>query len=79
VASTPPRYQTDFTSPFSSFKGKIQQNYFNGKYTHTIQGLEVEKSWGLPRPIFTAETDFGDFRSDYLGEYDVICKTVVAG
>jgi hypothetical protein len=28
--------------------------------------------------IDTAETDFGDFRSDYLGEYDVICKTVLA-
>jgi hypothetical protein len=26
----------------------------------------------------TAETDFGDFRSDYLGEYVVICKTVLA-
>jgi hypothetical protein len=26
----------------------------------------------------TAETDFGDFRIDYLGEYDVICKTVLA-
>jgi hypothetical protein len=28
--------------------------------------------------IDTAETDFGDFRSDYLGEYDAICKTVLA-
>jgi hypothetical protein len=28
--------QTDFTSPFSSIKGKIQQKYFNGKYPHTI-------------------------------------------
>jgi hypothetical protein len=53
--------QTDFTSPFSSFKGKIQEKYFNGKYLHTIQ-----------------ETDFGDLRSDYLGEYDAICKTVLA-
>jgi hypothetical protein len=26
----------------------------------------------------TAETDFGDFRRDYLGEYDAICKTVLA-
>jgi hypothetical protein len=26
----------------------------------------------------TAETDFGDLRSDYLGEYDAICKTVFA-
>jgi hypothetical protein len=26
----------------------------------------------------TAEIDFGDFRSDYLGEYDAICKTALA-
>jgi hypothetical protein len=26
----------------------------------------------------TAETDFGDFRSDYLGEYEAICETVLA-
>jgi hypothetical protein len=26
----------------------------------------------------TAETDFGDVRSDYLGEYDAICKTGLA-
>jgi hypothetical protein len=73
---TPLKSQTDFTSPFSSFKGKIQQKYFNCKYPHTtvytIQVLEAEKSWGLPNLIFgfsgvndTAETDFGDFRSDY--------------
>jgi hypothetical protein len=49
---TPLKSQTDFTSPFSSVKGKIQQKYFNGKYLHTgtIQVLEAQKSWGLPRP-----------------------------
>jgi hypothetical protein len=26
----------------------------------------------------TAETDFDNFRSDSLGEYDAICKTVLA-
>jgi hypothetical protein len=46
---TPLKSQTDFTSSFSSFKGKIQQKYFNGKYPHTIQVLEAEKSWGLSR------------------------------
>jgi hypothetical protein len=40
---TPLKSQTDFTSPFSSIKGKIQQKYFNGKYPHTIQVLEAEK------------------------------------
>jgi hypothetical protein len=41
------KYQTDFTSPFSSFKGKTQQKYFNGKYPHTVQILEAEKSGGF--------------------------------
>jgi hypothetical protein len=49
---TPLKSLTDFTNPFSSFKGKIQQKYFNGKYPHTIQVLEAEKSWVLPRPHF---------------------------
>jgi hypothetical protein len=69
---TPLETQTDFTSPFSSFKGKIQQKYFNGKYPHTIQVLKAEISWGLHRP------HFGDFRSDYLGQYDAMCKTALA-
>jgi hypothetical protein len=47
---TPLKSQTDFTSPFSAFKGKIKHKYFNGKYPHTIQVLEAEKSWGLRRP-----------------------------
>jgi hypothetical protein len=25
----------------------------------------------------TAETDFGDLRSDYLGDFDAKCKTVL--
>jgi hypothetical protein len=82
---TPLKSQTDFTSPFSSFKGKIPQKYFNGKYSHTIQVLEAEKSWSCLDLIFgfsgvndTAETDFGEFRSDYLGENDALCKTVSA-
>jgi hypothetical protein len=42
---TPLKSQTDFTSPFSSSKGKIQQKYFNGKYPHiNIQVLLAEKS-----------------------------------
>jgi hypothetical protein len=49
---TPLKSQTDFTSPFSSFTGKIQQKYFIGKYPHTIEVLEAEKTWGLPRPHF---------------------------
>jgi hypothetical protein len=82
---TPLKSQTDFTSPFSSFKGKIQQKYVNGKYPHTILVIEAEKIGGCLDLIFgfrgvngTAETDFGDFQSHYLGEYDAMCKTGLA-
>jgi hypothetical protein len=77
---TPLKSQTDFTCPVSSVKGKIQHKYFNGKYSHTIQVLEAEKNliFGFSGVNDTAETDFGDFRSDYLGEYDAIFKTVLA-
>jgi hypothetical protein len=53
---TPLKSQTDFTKlhNLSFFKGKIQQKYFNGKYTHTVQ-VEAEKSWGLPRPNFRCQ------------------------
>jgi hypothetical protein len=44
---TPLKSQTYFTNPFSSFKVKIQQKYFNGKYPHTIQVLEAEKKLGV--------------------------------
>jgi hypothetical protein len=42
--------------------------------------LKQKKVGGCLELIFidTAETDFGDFRSDYLGEYDSICKTILA-
>jgi hypothetical protein len=81
---TPLKSQTDFTSPFSSFKGKIQQKYFNGNIPILYKYLKQKKVGGCLDLIFgfsgvndTAETDFGDFRSDYLGEYDAICKTVL--
>jgi hypothetical protein len=34
--------------------------------------------FGLSAVNDTAETGFGDFRSDYLDEYVAICKTVLA-
>jgi hypothetical protein len=49
---TPLKSQTDFTSPFSSVKGKIQQKYSNGKYLHTIQVLEADKVGGCLDLIF---------------------------
>jgi hypothetical protein len=47
---TPLKSQTDFTSPFSSVKGKIQQKYFNGKV------LEAEKVEGC------LDLNFGPFK-----------------
>jgi hypothetical protein len=61
---TPLKSKADFSSPFSSFKGKIQQKIFQWQ---NFSGVND-----------TAETDFGDCRSDFLGEYDAICKTVLA-
>jgi hypothetical protein len=50
-----------------------------GKYPHTMHVLEAEKSWGLDRRSMTPlKPIYGDFRSDYLGEYDAICKTGLA-
>jgi hypothetical protein len=37
----------------------------------------LDQIFGFSGVDDTAETDFGDFRSDYLGEYDAICKTVL--
>jgi hypothetical protein len=43
-----------------------------------IVGGCLDLIFGLSGVNDTAETDFGDCRSDYLGEYDAICKTVLA-
>jgi hypothetical protein len=41
-------------------------------------GGSLDLIFGFSGVNDTAETDFGDFRSDYLGEDDAICKTVLA-
>jgi hypothetical protein len=52
-------------------KGKIQKKYFNGKYPMLYKYFKLKKVGGCLDLIFgfsgatdTAETDFGDFRSD---------------
>jgi hypothetical protein len=45
--------------------------------------FKQKKSWGILDLGFNgvndpAETDFDDFRSDYLGEYEAICETALA-
>jgi hypothetical protein len=46
---TPLKSQTDFTTPFSSFKGKIKQKIFQWQISpyYCIQVLEAEKMWGV--------------------------------
>jgi hypothetical protein len=34
--------------------------------------------YGFSGVIDPAETDFNDFRSNYLGEYEAICETALA-
>jgi hypothetical protein len=63
-------------------KGKIQQKYISLANNPILyKYLKQKKVGGCLELIFgfsgvndTTETDFGDFRSDYLGEYDAICK-----
>jgi hypothetical protein len=81
----PLKSQTDFTSPFSSFKAKTSKNISVANIPILYKYLKQKKVGGCLDLIFgfsgvndTTETDFGDFGSDYLGEYDAICKTVLA-
>jgi hypothetical protein len=45
---------------------------------HKKVGGCLDQIFGFSGVNYTDETDFGDFRSDYLGEYDAICKSVLA-
>jgi hypothetical protein len=83
--ATPLKSQTDFTSPFSCVKGKIQKNILMANIPILYKYLKQKKVESCLDLIFgfsgvndTAESDFGDFRSDYLGEHDAICNTVLA-
>jgi hypothetical protein len=61
------------------------RKFFNIVAVH-IEGLfKQKKSWGCLDLIFvfsgiidTSETDFDDFGSEFLGEYEAICETVLA-
>jgi hypothetical protein len=82
---TPLKPKNDFESPYLISKRTssntilwvyipIRCNYFNQKKSYGILNF----IFGCSGVIDTTETDFGDFRSDYLGEYEVICETVLA-
>jgi hypothetical protein len=66
-------------------KGKSNKNISMANIPIQYKYLKQKKVGGCLDLIFgfsgvidTAETDFSDFRSDYLGEYDAICKPVLA-
>jgi hypothetical protein len=71
--------KNDFESPYLILKRTSSKTI-----SYDVITLS-KKSYGILNFIFgfssvidTAETDFGDFRSDYLGEYEAICETVLA-
>jgi hypothetical protein len=54
----------------TSFKGNIKQKYFRGKYPHTVSLLYRKK-------LGNSRLHSGDFRIDFLGEYDFKCETAL--
>jgi hypothetical protein len=78
--------KNDFESPYLILKRTSSKtiSWVNIPIRCTVITLS-KKSYGFLNFIFgfsgvidTGETDFGDFRSDYLGEYEAICETVLA-
>jgi hypothetical protein len=68
---------------FLPLKGKSSKNISMANIPILCKYFKQKKVGGCLDLIFgfsgvnvTTETDFGDLKSDYLGEYDAICKTV---
>jgi hypothetical protein len=58
------------TDNVSYFKEKIQQKYLKGKCTFAMS-LPSAKKLGVQY------TEFADFRSEYIGEYEAIFETAL--
>jgi hypothetical protein len=76
---TPLKPKNDFESPYLILKRTFS------KTISWVDKYFKQKSWGILNFIFgfrgvfdTAETDFRDFQSDYLGKYKAICEMVLA-
>jgi hypothetical protein len=85
IRMTPLKPKNDFESPYLILKRTSSKtiswvnipiwcNYFKQKESYGILNF----IFGFSGVIDTAETDFVDFLSDYLGEYEDICETVLA-
>jgi hypothetical protein len=77
----PLKPKNDFESPYLILK-RTSSKTISWVYIPIRFNFFKQKSYGILNFIFgfsgvidTAETDFGDFRSDYLGEYEAVCET----
>jgi hypothetical protein len=71
--------------PFPRGQFRVRSIFLKANIQHTISIHSTKKSWGILDFIFSfigfidlAETDFDDFPSDYLVEYEAICETALA-
>jgi hypothetical protein len=81
---TPLKPKNDFDSPYLILKRTSSKTISRVNIPLRCNYLS-KKSYGILNSIFgfsgvidTAEPDFGDFRSDYLGEYEGIFETGLA-
>jgi hypothetical protein len=78
---TPLKPKNDFESPYLILKRTFSKTISWVNIPIRCNYFKQKKSYGILNFIYgfgTAETDFGDYRSDYLGEYEAICETVLA-
>jgi hypothetical protein len=73
---TPLKSQTDFTSPFSSVKRKIQQKYFNGKYPHAIQVLEAMSMTPLKPILATFKAIISANTMPYAKRFSLLIRDI---
>jgi hypothetical protein len=73
---TPLKLQIVVLGPQLFFKGNIPQTTVNSHGNIPIPRLNFKQKQGILGFNFNdpAETDFDDFRSDYLDEYEAICE-----
>jgi hypothetical protein len=73
-------YKNEYWFSFP-LKGNHRKNQYIRKHCKPIvtrkRQYERGKNFGFRGLIETAESDFGDFRIDFLAEYEAICKTAL--
>jgi hypothetical protein len=81
----PLKPKNDFESPYLILKRTSSKTISCVNIPKRYNNFKQKKGYGLLNFIFgfsgvidTAETNFGDFWSNHLGEYEAICETVLA-